>query len=203
MTLISRLFVPLALLASILPSVIAGDFDCKPDEFWYENKSCCVPKTPPSNPSKPPPGKSCPQNNYYWSDDKSCCLPVSPPPSKPPPTCKDGHWWKDSESCCSPPSDCKDDEFWYPSESCCLPYGGPPNPPSPPTGSGCPSSGWYWYGDQSCCVPHQPNPPPPKCPSEWEWTKNKCQPKSTPPSPKYPQPSHRYDHGWKRAQDKA
>ncbi|KAI0002082.1 hypothetical protein BJV77DRAFT_34125 [Russula vinacea] len=158
MTLITRLLVPLALLASILPSVIAGGSDCTPDKFWYDNKSCCVPKTPPSNPSSPPPGKSCPKSNYYWSDDKSCCLPTSPPPSSPP-TCENGHSWKDSESCCSPPapSDCEDDEFWYTSKSCCLPKGGPPNPPNPPTGSGCPSSGWYWYSDQSCCVPHQPN----------------------------------------------
>jgi hypothetical protein len=202
MTLISRFLVPLALLASILPFVTAGSSDCGSDEYWYNTKSCCVPRTPPSNPSSPPPGKSCPPSGYWWFDQQSCCVPTAPPPpTNPAPTCQNGHSWDENESCCSPPSpsNCHDDEFWYGRQSCCLPYGGPPNPSSPPTGSKCPPSGYYWGDNQKCCVPYQPNPPSPQCPSGWVWSANdKCQPISTPPSSNNPQPSHNYGHGWKK-----
>jgi len=205
MTPIYRLLVPLALLASILPSVIAGNSDCQPDEYWYDNRGCCVPRTPPSNPSNPPAGKSCPSSDYYWSGEKSCCLPIYPPPPyNPPPTCPWGHTWNDKDSCCDapPPSNCNDDDFWYDDRSCCLPYGGPPSPPSPPTGSECPPDVWYWHIDKKCCVPYHPNPPSPECPYGWVWNdwNYKCQPASTPPSPKNPQPSGYYGRGWKRAQ---
>lgn len=88
--------------------------------------------------------------------------------------------------------------FRYHPSTCCLPHGGPPSPPSPPTGSGCPPSGWYWGASQGCCVPYHPNPPPPNCPQGYEWNAAayKCSPISTPPSTPSPKPSHRYrDNG--------
>jgi hypothetical protein len=82
----------------------------------------------------------------------------------------------------------------YDQQTTCLPYGGPPNPSNPPTGSGCPQSGWYWGEFLSCCLPHYPNPPSPECPEGWQWDAGsyKCSPISTPPNPYNPQPSYGY-----------
>lgn len=183
-----------AVLATTLP--LAAATNCGSGEFWYENKSCCVKQGTPQAPPSPPSGKACPASgNWYWSSEKSCCLPSSKPPSgNPAPTCPSTHSWSYGDSVCNPntprspstpsSSDCSSSEFWYSPKGCCLPHGGVPNPPSPPSGSECPTSGWYWGKDQGCCVPHHPpaNNPPPQCPGGWDWISNtwKCQP--SPPS---------------------
>jgi len=219
MTLIPRVVAVFALLASALPLAAAtgkpggstsnGSDSCGSNEFWYENKSCCVKQGPPQNPPKPPSGTSCPSSNshnWYWSSDKSCCLPSNPPPpGNPAPSCPKSHNWNPQGSVCTPhnpggqgPSDCQSNEFWFGDKGCCLPHGGPPNSPSPPKGSQCPSSGWYWGKDQGCCVPHNPPPsnnPPPQCPHGWDWISHifQCQPSPSPPSHYPPQPSgHHY-----------
>lgn len=85
-------------------------------------------------------------------------------------------------------------------KSCCLPHGGPVNPPSPPKGVACPTSGWSWHNGKQCCVPHQPpkpSNPPPQCPKECsDWSPNdlKCYPgKPTPPTPPPSKPSGSYN----------
>lgn len=69
-------------------------------------------------------------------------------------------------------------------KDCCLPHGGPPAPPSPPSGNQCPPSGWSWHTGKGCCVPNHPpsQMPPPQCPKGWDWNTNdlKCYP--TPPT---------------------
>ncbi|KAI0051706.1 hypothetical protein FA95DRAFT_1534038 [Auriscalpium vulgare] len=207
MTVIPRIVAAIAVLASVVPYVAAtSSQSCKSTEFFYETKSCCVPKTAPSSPPAPPSGKSCPSSNsanWYWSNDKDCCLPTSAPPAgNPAPTCKSGHSWNEGSSCCeapqppastpSGPSSCQSSEFWFDSKKCCLPHGGVPNPPSPPSGSECPPSGWYWGKSQGCCVPHHPlppSPPPPQCPSGWEWVGGVFQCQPIPPSHPQPPPS--------------
>jgi len=206
MSLLPRVLATFTLLALAFPSVLANSSSCKSDEFWYDNQGCCVPSYTPETTSNPPTGKSCPSSHsegWYWSDDKSCCLPTAPPKRNPEPTCYNGHLWNNDESCCeappsapgdSGPDDCSDDEFWYDQQTTCLPYGGPPKPSNPPTGSGCPQSGWYWGEFLSCCLPHYPNPPSPECPQGWQWDDGnyKCSPISTPPNPYNPQPSYGY-----------
>lgn len=81
-------------------------------------------------------------------------------------------------------------------KSCCLPHGGQSSPPSPPTGTQCPPSGWYWHTGKGCCVPDHPptQQPPPQCNNGWDWDDNnlKCCPHSTPtPSPPKPSSHHR------------
>jgi len=217
MSLLPRLLGTLALLALVSPSVMAGSSACSPNEFWYDNQSCCAPYSPPQTYSSPPPGKSCPSSDtdiWYWDNDKSCCLPTAPPPpSHPAPTCQSGHVWSEAEGCCTDinipstpgPNDCSNGEFWFQPTTTCLPYGGPPNPPKPPTGSHCPQSEWYWDGQQGCCVPLYPTPPAPKCKEESKWRSRffKCTPVSTPPSTPTPQPTYHYGDytaPWKRAQ---
>lgn len=56
-----------------------------------------------------------------------------------------------------------------------MPHGGQPNPPSPPSGSSCPST-WWWHQDQECCVPSTPSPPTPSCPAGHGWTDQCCKP---------------------------
>ncbi|KAI9457715.1 hypothetical protein F5148DRAFT_984014 [Russula earlei] len=210
MSVLPRFLVPLAIFLSLLPSVMAQGSNCQSHEFWYDKTACCVPKHVPQSPSRPPPGKSCPTSDtetWYWSDNKSCCLPnAPPPPSKPTPTCQNGHSWNVNEGCCSapPPSgpqSCSNDQFWYQPKNTCLPKGGPPNRPQPPVGRQCPQVGWYWDVGSKCCLPYHRNQPPPQCPSGWEWNSsshhNHCQLIPTPPSPQPLKPSY-YRHMQRR-----
>lgn len=75
-------------------------------------------------------------------------------------------------------------------KQCCLPRGGQPSPPSPPSGTQCPPSGWSWHSGKGCCVPHNPpdNQPPPQCNNGWDWDDNdlKCCPHSNPTPPSNP-----------------
>ncbi|KDQ63744.1 hypothetical protein JAAARDRAFT_189284 [Jaapia argillacea MUCL 33604] len=199
MTLFTRLGSALVLAAALLPLTGATTNNCKSDEFWYDNKGCCL-KTGGDGkpPSSPPAGNTCPTNNekWYWSGDKSCCVPSYPPPAGNTPSCPDKTSWDhDKGSCCdkggntpppsppSPPSNsCKSSEFWWSDKSCCLPKGGPSNPPSPPPGSDCPSD-WSWHSGNNCCAPH--NPPTggtPSCKPSWGWSGGDfcCHPKPQP-----------------------
>jgi hypothetical protein len=54
MSLLPRLLATFALLALTFPSVLADSSDCKPEEFWYDNQSCCVPSYPPKTTPNPP-----------------------------------------------------------------------------------------------------------------------------------------------------
>jgi len=54
MSLLPRLLATFALLALAFPSVLADSSDCKPQEFWYDNQSCCVPSYPPKTTYNPP-----------------------------------------------------------------------------------------------------------------------------------------------------
>ncbi|KAI0307746.1 hypothetical protein B0F90DRAFT_1813155 [Multifurca ochricompacta] len=81
MTLIPRFLAAFSLLASLAPSVLANGANCKPHEFWYHNKSICVPNVAPNDSSSPPAGKSCPSpnsENWYWSNGKipAACRPL-------------------------------------------------------------------------------------------------------------------------------
>ncbi|PCH33632.1 hypothetical protein WOLCODRAFT_22134 [Wolfiporia cocos MD-104 SS10] len=91
----------------------------------------------------------------------------------------------DSSNTSSLSSQCSDAEFYYDLKSCCLPYGGQPNPPTPPQGTNqCPTSGWEWHTEKECCVPQQPpeQNPPPQCGGGWEWNHGSstcCEPTTT------------------------
>ena len=57
MTLINRFIVPLAILLSLLPAVLATGHSsrkCKSNEFYYDKKDTCLPNKAPSRNSDPP-----------------------------------------------------------------------------------------------------------------------------------------------------
>ncbi|THH34019.1 hypothetical protein EUX98_g84 [Antrodiella citrinella] len=85
-------------------------------------------------------------------------------------------------------SSCGNGNFYFQQADCCVPQGGNPSPPTPPSGTQCPTSGWDWNDDKSCCVPHQPpapSQPPPACNSGWGWQSDKlhCTPAPSTPTP--------------------
>jgi len=122
MTLITRFGAALLLIAALLPFVAAkpghpNSSSCKNDEFWYDEKKCCLPLGgPPSHP-EPPPEKKCPHTGWSWNKEQSCCVPHYPlPPSHPSPQCP-----KDWD--------------WFPATFCCQQSSHHPSPP-PPAHSG-------------------------------------------------------------------
>jgi len=96
MTIISRLGVALLFIAAALPFVVA---DCNNDEFWWKEKSCCLPYGGPSWQPEPPPEKKCPHSEWSWSDEHDCCTPYYPAP--PPPQCEKDWYWSSSDLCCT------------------------------------------------------------------------------------------------------
>jgi len=230
MTLFTRFGVALALVAAALPlaAALPGNYDsssCKSSDFWYEEKSCCLPRGgPPSHP-KPPPEKQCPPKDWSWNKEHSCCVPHYPtPPSHPPPQCSKNWKWSSATYCCEPeqhdpssprpsgastytnrkrdhpgPSSCKKSEFWFDERSCCLPRGGPSTHPNPPQGKECPREHWSWSDEHSCCIPHQPPPRyEPQCSNDHKWSADEmCCEKN---DPSHPQPSGGYSQR-KRAVD--
>ncbi|KAF7791851.1 hypothetical protein EIP86_002875 [Pleurotus ostreatoroseus] len=104
-------------------------------------------------------------------------------------------------------ADCNESEFFFEQKSCCLPYGGVPNPPTPPSGVTCPVSGWYWHNTKQCCVPHQPtqpSSPSPQCDKDCFWSKLdlKCYPGgSTSTTPSTPKPSGNANNHYRRRDD--
>jgi hypothetical protein len=95
MTIITRLGAALLLVAAVLPFVAA---DCNWGEFWYEEKSCCLPYGGPDWRPPPPPKKKCPHDDWSWNRDRDCCTPHYPSP--PPPECDNDWDWDDNEFCC-------------------------------------------------------------------------------------------------------
>ncbi|KAJ7071019.1 protein priA [Mycena amicta] len=134
MTLMSRFGAALVILAAALPfaasSTASRSQSCKSNEFWYEQKSCCLPHGGAPTPPSPPKGHDCPPSSHYWNTGLGCCTPNHPsPPNNPPPQCRDG--WT-----------------WYPNLYMCLPSppSSPPSvPPSQPSGGyGNPGSSHGW-----------------------------------------------------------
>ncbi|KAJ6519830.1 protein priA [Mycena sanguinolenta] len=125
MTLITRLGAILLVAAAALPfaaSKSVSSDSCKSNEFWYEEKGCCLPHGGPPSPPSPPKGHDCPPSNYYWNTEQGCCTPSHPTsPYNPPPQCRDG--WS-----------------WYSGLHMCLPS--PPSAPTPPASH--PSGGSNW-----------------------------------------------------------
>ncbi|KAI0793495.1 hypothetical protein C8Q75DRAFT_731202 [Abortiporus biennis] len=193
----SRLFLVLAAIPFVLAhNGSDSGSDCGNNEFFYSKTSCCLPSGGVPNPPSPPSGTSCPSNGYYWHETKSCCVPHNANP--PSPSCPSGTTWNDDKNACEHPAssstpskpssttptkpsstastpsqsssgNCGNNQFFWSGKGCCLEHGGEPNPPSPPKGTDCPSSGWSWSNDQGCCVPHSPSPPTPSCGNGWLW----------------------------------
>jgi hypothetical protein len=126
MALINRLCAGFVLLTALSSFVVAhkstpSPSSCNSNEFWWKNnfdqdKSCCLPKSPP-HPLPSPPGKSqCPKpgdnHSWYYHSGNDGCVPTIPTP--PPPQC---------------PSDC----FLTPHNNKCHPRSRPPQPK--PSGS--------------------------------------------------------------------
>ncbi|KIP11959.1 hypothetical protein PHLGIDRAFT_82504 [Phlebiopsis gigantea 11061_1 CR5-6] len=184
----ARLTSVLLFAAAALPYVFATNSNsCGSGEFFFADRSCCLPHGGQPSPPSPPAGTSCPTNGWYWHSDNECCVPSTPQtPSSPPPACESDCFWSSLNLNCkrSPPStptptpvptttptqpstpatpssssDCQNGEFFFQLKSCCLPHGGHPNPPSPPSGTSCPTNGWYWHSDKECCVPSTPQTP--------------------------------------------
>lgn len=108
------IFVILAALVSLATSTKTGPKSCKSNEFWYQDKNCCLPDGgPKSKPPPPPQGSLCPPTNYYWGQQQGCCVPKHPPPSNP------------------PPPQCPRGWLWYKSVFKCLPLPTPPSTPNP------------------------------------------------------------------------
>lgn len=227
MTLITRFGIVLVVAAATLPFVLAKPVSssCKSNEFWYGEKSSCLPIGGPFWRPEPPPEKQCPPNGWSWSREHSCCVPHYPhPPSHHPPQCPGGWDWSPATFCCEPsphkpyppypqpsyhsgwkrdhsdPSSCKKNEFWYEKRGCLL-RGGPHSHSAPPPDKQCPPRGWSWSNEHGGCIPHQPRPhynPSPQCPSDWQWSFDNlwCERPHQYPPPPYP--SGR-GNSWKRS----
>jgi len=119
MSLITRFCAALLLISIALPFAVASPnpSGCKSNEFWYQEKSCCLPHGGPYNPPNPPPEKSCPPSGWSWHTEKACCMPHHPPPpSPPPPQCSSGWEWQPATWCCAqPPS--PPESSYYPKPS--------------------------------------------------------------------------------------
>ncbi|PPQ64416.1 hypothetical protein CVT26_002123 [Gymnopilus dilepis] len=160
-----QLKVVLSVLAALLPlaastSVSSGSKSCKSSEFWYEERSCCLPHGGPSNPPSPPKGTQCPPTSHYWDDHQSCCVPRNPPPPNcPPPQCNKGWEWYSSLHQCKPiPTPSSTPPTPKPSSK---PYGGNPYGGNPSGGSphgGSPSGGNPYGGGSSGGSPHGGSP---------------------------------------------
>jgi len=97
MALINHISIAFVLLFALSSFVVAHDSgtqssrSCKANEFWWENKhdnnkSCCLPSSPPSKPS-PPKGGQCPKpgnnHSWYYHSGSDCCVPTVPNPTPP------------------------------------------------------------------------------------------------------------------------
>ncbi|KAJ7783798.1 protein priA [Mycena maculata] len=131
MTLITRLGAALIVVAATLPFAAASAVNsdsCNSSEFWYEDKSCCLPHGGPPSPPAPPKGHDCPPSTWYWNTEQGCCTPTHPqPPNNPPPQCPEG--WT-----------------WYSLLHMCLPNipTPPSSPPSKPSGGSNSGGGSNW-----------------------------------------------------------
>ncbi|KAF8872139.1 hypothetical protein CPB84DRAFT_1818103 [Gymnopilus junonius] len=106
-----QLKIVLTVLAALAPLAAStsvgskGSNSCKSNEFWYEDRSCCLPNGGPTSPPNPPKGSQCPPTSHYWDDKQACCVPRhQPPPDCPPPQCNKGWDWYSSLHQCKPTS---------------------------------------------------------------------------------------------------
>ncbi|THH02844.1 hypothetical protein EW026_g9 [Hermanssonia centrifuga] len=103
-------FTSILLLAAVIPFALATNgstkSDCKENEFFFEQKECCLPHGgPPSPPPSPPKGVTCPVSGWYWHTGKQCCVPHQPPaPSTPAPQCDKTCFWSSLDLKCYPGS---------------------------------------------------------------------------------------------------
>jgi len=98
----AALVILIAALATAAHQISGSSSTCKQNEFWYNDKGCCLPYNGPSSTSPPPQDTRCPPTGWYWGDEKGCCLPRNPPASSPPPQCPK-HWeWIHSSHKCQP-----------------------------------------------------------------------------------------------------
>ncbi|KAL5535540.1 hypothetical protein ACEPAF_3634 [Sanghuangporus sanghuang] len=83
-----------------IPATSAAPKPCSENEFWYEEKKCCLPLGG-SNLPKPSATVICP---YTWeySTTLSCCVPKVP--FVPLPACPAKHTWDGKSFVCQPPS---------------------------------------------------------------------------------------------------
>lgn len=228
MTIANRFGIAFLLIAAALPYASAqvsarGESSCKGDDFWFDEKKCCLPLGGPHSHHEPPAEKQCP-HEWSWSEKHSHCIPHYPRP--PPPRCSKDWDWSPASFCCErsphyphPPhpepsgvhhdgwkrggsehhgkSECKKDEFWFNEKECCLPLGGPHWHHVPPPHKQCPPD-WSWSTKHSHCVPHHPHHPPPRCAKDWNWSPASfcCE-----RSPHHPKPSDTVNHHgeWKRS----
>ncbi|KAL7410089.1 hypothetical protein BDY24DRAFT_186569 [Mrakia frigida] len=149
--------------------------DCNDNiEFWWSTKSSCCVKGGSST-LTPPSYHSCPSG---WSWGGSYCIPsTSTDASNNSPSCKvSGHnWFSDLFACASDTfesdtgSDCSTSkQFWWTKANgggfCCTT--GDSSSDQPPSGSSCPSTGWFWDSGRKCCIPKTTNDcstPKPTC----------------------------------------
>jgi hypothetical protein len=181
---------------------------CPSKWYWSSKESCCVPSVPtePTTPTCPsysspwnskeqcckPPAPSSSAKIVVTTSKvtvpTTSYKPPSPTTSPAPPTTSSVSECSGNEFLCVTSSttvfDSVDTVFrWNALKGkCCVPHGGQPSPPSPPSGSSCPSS-WYWHSGQSCCVPNHPSPPTPTCPPNSWWGNQCCNHNPAPPKP--------------------
>jgi len=99
-----RFGVALLLIAVALPFAATspggrGEQSCGHDEFWFQEKNCCLRNGGPSSHPEPPHEKKCPPH-WSWSDEHACCTPHFHNP--PPPRCENDWEWSSDELCCKP-----------------------------------------------------------------------------------------------------
>ncbi|KAH9944387.1 uncharacterized protein BXZ73DRAFT_96876 [Epithele typhae] len=216
MTLFARLLVVAAALPLALATSNSGwgnsgsSSSCKSNEFYWGDKDCCLPHGGSSKPPSPPKGSSCPStpscsSGWGWNSGKSCCTPAASTTVKttahPTTSVKTTSVHTTSAPPATTSSTCGSGQWYWGSKSCCLPHGGSPNPPSPPSGTDCPSN-WEWNHGKGCCVPHHPDQPPPQCGNGWGWNSGSfcCNPHTTtstkPATPSKTPSSGNGGYGW-------
>ncbi|KAF7785030.1 hypothetical protein Agabi119p4_1195 [Agaricus bisporus var. burnettii] len=123
---VSSALIALSTLLPLAASSYVPSERCKSNEFWWDDKKCCLPYGGPNSPPQPPKSTYCPPSGYYWHKDKGCCAPKNPPqPNHPEPQCGKGHNWYQSLHYCVPePHHTTTSTYHKPSPTPYYPYGG-------------------------------------------------------------------------------
>lgn len=98
---VALLFIAVALPFAATSPGGFGEQSCNNNEFWFQEKSCCLPEGGQSWHPQPPPSKKCPPQGWSWNDEQNCCAPHHPQP--PPPRCDNDWEWSNDDYCCKPP----------------------------------------------------------------------------------------------------